>query len=144
MKMKLENIEDIARDIIQKSKEHNDNQATIIALHGDLGAGKTTLVQNISKILGVKENIISPTFVIMKGYILNDDHFKKLIHIDAYRLEDSREIIKLGWGELIKDRENLILLEWPEKIGDHLPKGSIKVEISHINENEREVKITHF
>lgn len=144
MKMTLENIEDIARDIIQKSKEHNGNQATIIALHGDLGAGKTTLVQNISKILGVKENIISPTFVIMKGYILNDDYFKKLVHIDAYRLEDSREIIKLGWGELIKDRENLILLEWPEKIGDHLPKGSIKVEISHINENEREVKITHF
>ncbi len=140
MKMMLDNIHIIGISILEKARELSLNTATIITLHGDLGAGKTTLVQEIAKQLGIKENIVSPTFVIMKKYECVDGKFKYLIHIDAYRLEKSEELLKLGWQELIEDRNNLIILEWPENVVDCIPKDVLKVEISHIDENTRTIK----
>ncbi len=102
--------------------------ATVVTLSGDLGAGKTTLTQAIARELGITENIISPTFVIMKRYEL---HKKNLIHIDAYRLESADELLKLGWAELIADPKNLILIEWPEKVAEIIPKNAVRVSLAH-------------
>ncbi|MEK7176146.1 MAG: tRNA (adenosine(37)-N6)-threonylcarbamoyltransferase complex ATPase subunit type 1 TsaE [Patescibacteria group bacterium] len=115
------------------------NQATVIALQGDLGAGKTTFAQEVGKILGVRENMHSPTFVIMKVYEVDFKGFKNLIHIDAYRIEKEGELLHLGWNEIIKEPENLVLIEWPENVPGLIPKNAIKILFKHVDENTREI-----
>lgn len=109
------------------------NQATVIALHGELGAGKTAFAQAFGKVLGVEENMPSPTFVIMKSYAVNWRGFKKLIHIDAYRLEREEELLHLGWDALVRDPENIILIEWPEKVAGLIPADARKLHFKHEN-----------
>ncbi len=102
-------------------------RATLVTLSGDLGAGKTTFVQGIAAVLGITETVTSPTFVIENVYALTDQKWKRLIHIDAYRLEKGSELEHLGWNEIVADPENLILLEWPEKVAEIIPEDAIKL-----------------
>jgi tRNA threonylcarbamoyladenosine biosynthesis protein TsaE len=142
MKMSLENIGDIARQILEKAHARERETATVITLTGELGAGKTTLTQGLARALSVKESPVSPTFVIMKRYAALDGKFKQLIHIDAYRLEKSEELAKLGWQELLSDKSNLIILEWPEHVPECIPKNAIRIELSHTDdETTREIKM---
>lgn len=121
---------DLLQPITSRLKPH---QATVVALSGELGAGKTTLTQEIARQLGIKENVNSPTYVIMKKYKipLSTSHFRFLIHIDAYRLESEQELEKLGWQEIIADPENLILIEWPERVKKLIPKDTMKILLKH-------------
>ena len=114
----LSKIENIAKEIIKKIVLDKKEVATIVTFSGDLGAGKTTLTKEIAKQLGVVDNVISPTFVIMKIYKLNHKKFKNLIHIDAYRLDNYKELINLGWNKIITNKDNLIIIEWPERVSD--------------------------
>jgi tRNA threonylcarbamoyladenosine biosynthesis protein TsaE len=100
------------------------DQATVVALHGDLGAGKTTFSQAIARSLGVIETVTSPTFVIQKIYDLTDEVFERLIHIDAYRLESGRDLLVLGWEAIVHDPGNLIVVEWAERVSDILPAST--------------------
>jgi len=104
------------------------NSATIVGLYGNLGAGKTTFTQTLAKNLGVEETVTSPTFVVEKIYELTKQKFTHLIHIDAYRLEKSEELLHLGWKEVILDPKNLILVEWADRVIDIMPKH-IKVNL---------------
>jgi tRNA threonylcarbamoyladenosine biosynthesis protein TsaE len=104
--------------------------ATTIALSGDLGAGKTTFAQGIARALGVQESVTSPTFVIEKIYQLEGKLFERLIHIDAYRLNDPHELEVLGWKEIIADPVNLIIIEWPEKVASLIPEGAIRISLA--------------
>ena len=101
--------------------------ATVITLSGELGAGKTTFVQEVARALGVSETVSSPTFVIEKIYELTDQKFSHLIHIDAYRLKDAEELKHLGWEEIAADAGNLICIEWPERVSELIPEGAIRV-----------------
>jgi tRNA threonylcarbamoyladenosine biosynthesis protein TsaE len=116
---------------ISKAYPNND-QALVVGLSGHLGAGKTAFTKSVAKILGVAEEVTSPTFVIMKIYMLNDRDpmindqknaapfgfpWKRLVHIDAYRLERREELDALDWEKLVADKGNLILIEWPENVG---------------------------
>ncbi|MBI2674040.1 MAG: tRNA (adenosine(37)-N6)-threonylcarbamoyltransferase complex ATPase subunit type 1 TsaE [Candidatus Zambryskibacteria bacterium] len=113
----------------------------VVALEGDLGAGKTAFAQEIGKTLGVAENMHSPTFVIEKIYQINWRGFKNLIHIDAYRLEGDLELLHLGWNEIIKEPENLILIEWPENVSNIIPKDARQIHFKFIDESIREIEI---
>ncbi len=115
-------------------------QATVVGLFGDLGSGKTTFSQAVGKILGITEFMTSPTFVIQKVYPINFLNFKQLIHIDAYRLEKASELEVLGFKDLIKDPQNLIMVEWPERVSGLLPANLIRIEFKFLNENEREIQ----
>lgn len=115
------------------------SEAMVIALQGDLGAGKTAFAQEIGKILGVVENMCSPTFVIEKIYSIKFKDFKRLIHIDAYRLEDEKELTHLGWEEIIKEPENLVLIEWPENVSGLIPKSARRIYFKFVDENTREI-----
>lgn len=106
-------------------------KATVIALQGELGAGKTHFTQLFGKVMGIEENMPSPTFVIMKSYDVDWRGFKKLIHIDAYRLEREEELLNLGWEELVNDPANIIFIEWPENVPGLIPEDAKKVILKH-------------
>ncbi len=126
-------------ELIQKNK--NQNKATMVFLKGNLGAGKTTLVQHIANILNIKDNIISPTFVISKEYKINNNfYFKKLIHIDAYRLEQKNDIFNIGLEQQINQPNNLIFIEWPEKLKNFQIKH-IQLDFDILGENERRITV---
>ena len=112
---------------------------TVVALQGDLGAGKTAFSQAIGEILGVRETMQSPTFVIEKIYEINFKGFTHLIHIDAYRLDRKEELLHLGWEEIINRPENLVLIEWPERVGDIVPERAHMIHFKFIDETTREI-----
>lgn len=138
MKTKLTNLKDLdifASNFIDSLEKKE--KANVVGLHGNLGAGKTTFVQSVSKILGIKENLTSPTYVILKNYeipsvedegmTVSDDFFKNLIHIDAYRLDKAEELQKLNWDFYKNNPDNLILIEWAEKVSDILPEDTTNI-----------------
>lgn len=109
----------------------NGKNALVVGLSGELGAGKTTFVQAVARHLGIKNKISSPTFVIMKKYPLkNLKSFKFFFHLDAYRLKNERELIHLGWKEIIENEEHLVFIEWPENVEKAMPKTAKFISIS--------------
>ncbi len=115
--------------------------ALIIALEGNLGSGKTTFVQGLAEELGVKENVLSPTFVIQKDFPLSLKNFQNLYHIDAYRLKNYKELLDLGFADLIKNPENLIIIEWADKVRKILPRDIIKIKFENLGGNKRKIII---
>jgi len=113
--------------------------ATLVCLKGDLGAGKTAFTKAAGKALGVMEHITSPTFVLMKRFMIHESGFRNLIHIDAYRLEKGEQLKKLGWEQLLSDPGNLILLEWPERVFDILPPDALTLNFEFIDEQTRKI-----
>lgn len=124
---------------------HN-GAATTVWLIGDLGAGKTTFVQELAREMEVQEDVQSPTYVLMKSYRLPDNRtqhgtkrrFNRLIHIDAYRLNDSAEFAALKPEEFLKDSGTLVLIEWPERVAEALPAPDLTLTFTSENANEKE------
>ncbi len=115
--------------------------ATLVTLSGELGAGKTAFTKMIANVLGVEDTVTSPTFVLEKIYMLPESAaFDRLIHIDAYRLEEGDDLAPLGFDELMQDSKNLILLEWPEKVGDALPKPAISISLTAHEDGSRTLR----
>ena len=114
-------------------------KAGVIILTGELGAGKTTFVQGFAKGLGIKEKIMSPTFVLIRQHQIPSSD-KIFYHIDLYRLEEEMELNNLGLLDLWSNPKNIIIIEWGEKIKD-LPKGNIKISIQKENLHQRKFLI---
>lgn len=148
MEFKLEEYNRITEEILN-GLNISDVGATVIALHGNLGAGKTTLTQNICKQLGVNEMVSSPTFVIQKEYdISSENHgfenlnkIKRIIHIDTYRLENPHDLLALEFEMELKKTENLIIIEWPEKIENILPQDTTHIYIDYLDKDRRSITI---
>ena len=116
------------------------NGATLVTLSGELGAGKTAFTKAVARAFGVTEIINSPTFVLEKIYKLSKDKtFKRLIHIDAYRLESGSDLAPLGFDELLQDEDNLILLEWPEKVQSALPAPAVRISLVALPDASRTI-----
>ncbi|TSC67050.1 MAG: hypothetical protein G01um101472_547 [Parcubacteria group bacterium Gr01-1014_72] len=134
----------IAKEILRRISETPHPYAAVLALHGELGAGKTAFVQALAKHLGVKEHITSPTFIIMKNYPpplspLNAKRFTLLVHIDAYRLTSGKELLALSFRELLADPEHLICIEWAEHAAAALPHDSLRIDFEFISETTRRI-----
>ena len=126
--------------ILKKSKHKKG--ATVVALSGDLGAGKTAFTQYVAKHLGVTSKITSPTFVILKKYpIKKSKHYTFLIHIDAYRLTHEEDLSPLKWNELISDNKHIIFIEWPENVAKAIPPDATRVTISHMKDGHRKLEL---
>lgn len=106
---------DVVREPVRSQGAH------VLALTGDLGAGKTTFTQQLGEVLGVKEHIVSPTFMIMRNYATTHAVYTKLVHIDAYRIEDEGEAEVLRLDEVLRDQSALVCIEWPERIPAYIP-----------------------
>jgi tRNA threonylcarbamoyladenosine biosynthesis protein TsaE len=110
--------------------------AAVVGFSGELGAGKTTFTQELAKQLGVSEDVVSPTFVIMKRYATTHPVFTTLIHIDAYRLQNPEELLTLGFNEWHNKPHTLIVIEWPEHVSKVLPTHTI-VRFSQVSVDVR-------
>ncbi len=116
---------------------------TTLCLQGDLGAGKTTLVQGLLESLGAERPYVSPTFVIMKQYDLpapSATGIRRIYHADAYRVEE-KDFREIGFAEWCADDEGLVILEWPERISNMLPQKRIDVTLQSLSETEREISL---
>jgi tRNA threonylcarbamoyladenosine biosynthesis protein TsaE len=132
---------DLAKKIISESA---GKRAVVLALIGDLGAGKTAFTQGFIKALGVKTHIPSPTFVIYRRYPIRKENggFKNVFHFDLYRIQKPKEIVDLDFRNILNNPENIVLIEWPEVIKKYLPKKTIWVKLAHSGKaNERIINV---
>lgn len=100
----------------------------VIAISGELGAGKTTLVQAICRGYGVDEPVTSPTFALVHEY---QGARSPVYHLDLYRLRDARDLLQLGWSDIVA-AEALVLIEWPERAEGEIPPGHTRIALDHV------------
>ncbi|MBP9760228.1 MAG: tRNA (adenosine(37)-N6)-threonylcarbamoyltransferase complex ATPase subunit type 1 TsaE [Candidatus Pacebacteria bacterium] len=137
-----EETQELARRVVDVliALEQNRGTSTIVALQGDLGAGKTVFAQGVARALGVEGVVTSPTFVVEKVYRLPDGApWKHLVHIDAYRLTGEEELHTIGWADIATDPGNLILIEWPEQVGMGVPERAYYVRFEEVDEGVRKL-----
>ncbi|MEK7451626.1 MAG: tRNA (adenosine(37)-N6)-threonylcarbamoyltransferase complex ATPase subunit type 1 TsaE [Patescibacteria group bacterium] len=119
-----------------------NKSALVLALAGELGAGKTAFAQGFLKGIGVKKKIASPTFVLIKNYKLKIKNYKLAYHIDCYRIHKPEELLRLGLKEILNNSQNIVLIEWPERIKKILPKNSVWLKFEHAEKiNERKITL---
>ena len=142
---------DLAVNLMSRSRRDICGGALVLALMGDLGSGKTTFAQAFAEGLGVKEKVKSPTFIIFrkskipaspagrenKGW--REKGFLYFYHFDIYRIHNEKEILNLGWEEIISNPKNIVLVEWADKIEKILPKNSVKINFKHLKGDKREI-----
>lgn len=154
--------ESLARKILKRSPRRSG--ATVFALRGDLGSGKTTFIQGFLRGLGLRRGGASPTFILMRRHALpslptppkhplglrrldakasagrRHEQFKNVYHVDAYRVKKAGELLELDFGEILADARNVVLIEWAEKVKKILPKNVTWIKFRHgRRENERMV-----
>lgn len=127
---------EVAKDLAQKC-----HQGVILALYGDLGAGKTTFTQGFAEGLKIQDKIISPTFTLIKEYPLSDQLNGKFYHIDLYRLDSIQMVEQLGVLELFDNPHNIVIIEWAEKLGNLLPAKTLKIHFQILDNTSREIDI---
>ena len=136
-KVALTELQSIALAVLDSLPTKKDG-ATIVALMGNLGAGKTTFVQALAKALGIEGSVQSPTYVLMKSYPIAWGKFRNFIHIDAYRLETPEEFHTLKPETFLHASENLVCVEWPERVEGELPAPDLVLRFSSENAGEKE------
>ncbi len=109
----------------------------IVKLHGDLGAGKTTMVRGIARAFGIaREKVVSPSFTIITEY----ESSPRFVHADLYRITGVADLESTGIWDYM-DADSVVVVEWPEHAGDELPDNALSVSISHAGHDEREIII---
>ena len=134
----------IAKKISQEILKEKKGPLFLI-LKGPLGAGKTLFVKALAKNLGIKERISSPSFIIFKRFKIKNkkSFFKYLFHFDLYRIKNFSEIKNLNLKEIFNDPQNLIIIEWGEKIKRNLlKKKGYLISFKFTLPNQREIKIS--
>lgn len=133
--VKLNELSNFVKNFLSSTLWAHQN---VFGLFGNLGAGKTTFTKEVAKQLGVKEEITSPTFTILQSYDINFGDFKKLIHIDLYRIENEKELEVLNLKEIFQDKSNLVLIEW----ADQFPNFNFgRINFDYNDEDSRLIEI---
>lgn len=112
----------------------------VIAMTGTLAAGKTTITKGIAKALGITDVVTSPTFCLISEY---EGTKLPLYHMDVYRLDGPEDFINLGVEDML-DGDGVCIVEWSEKVSSELPKRTIKIEITPLEDGSRQIKIDNW
>ena len=112
----------------------------VIGLVGNLGAGKTTFIQALSKALGVKERVTSPTFVYFHEHRLKKGPIKTLVHADAYRA-DARTLRGIGLEEYFGDPGTVVLIEWADRAKEIMPRDALRIRFVHLKGDRRRIEL---
>jgi tRNA threonylcarbamoyladenosine biosynthesis protein TsaE len=131
---------DLARKIL---KLGSGKKALVLGLKGDLGGGKTTFLQGFARGLKVKEKVLSPTFVIMRRFKIpkNKSCFSDFYHMDSYRIKKPKEIQELGFKKIVSSSNNIVAIEWADKISKALPEKTIWIDFDFIDKNKRKITV---
>lgn len=131
----------LAAEIAKKITKKKNKKSLIVALEGELGAGKTTFIKGFSKTLGIKEKILSPTFVLIHKHKITNGDFRNLYHIDCYRLKFEKDLLKLGIKEIFASPQNIVLIEWADRVKKLIPQTAIWIHFDHMEKNKRRIQI---
>ena len=117
----------LAEEILALSKISKSKGAIVLGIEGELGAGKTTFAKGFARGLNIKEEMKSPTFILMRVFRLSPSKKYRsptsvFLHLDAYRTDNPKEFIALGFKKLLSDPKNILLVEWSDKIKKLMPK----------------------
>lgn len=123
--------ESLAKDLL---KSKTGQKAKVLGLVGDLGGGKTTFLQGFAKGLGIKERVLSPTFIIMR-------RINNFYHIDCYRIKNSKDLLSLDFKKIISDPKNIVAIEWADRVKKIMPKQTIWVYFKLIEAKTRQIVI---
>jgi tRNA threonylcarbamoyladenosine biosynthesis protein TsaE len=110
----------------------------IIALEGELGAGKTTLAQAICRGVGITEDVTSPTFALVNRH---EGERANVYHLDLYRLSGPDDLTNLGWDDIVNSSE-IVIVEWPDRAGSRLPHGAIRIRLEYIPDDDNRRRLT--
>jgi tRNA threonylcarbamoyladenosine biosynthesis protein TsaE len=117
-------------------------------LQGELGGGKTTFLQGFAKGLGIRAKVLSPTFIILKKFKISTSNleprtsnFKYFYHVDCYRIKNKREILDLGFKEIVSDPKNIVAVEWSNYILSILPPKTTFITFKVVDESKRSIII---
>lgn len=114
--------------------------ASVVALYGPLGSGKTVFTKGVLRGLGVRGRVTSPTFLIMKHFTIRKPRLE-VYHFDCYRLRKSKELLLVGFKKILSDPRNIVIIEWAERIRALLPRRAIGVRFEHgSKEHERNIR----
>ena len=116
-------------EVLRKGGQPNDC-AVVLGLTGNLGAGKTAFVQCVARVLGVSDTVTSSSFVLRSDYTTTDTVFKHLIHLDAYRLENSAELDTVGWDAALAQPHTLLIVEWADIVADRIPTDAFSITLT--------------
>jgi tRNA threonylcarbamoyladenosine biosynthesis protein TsaE len=134
-------LKDLASRIIETLTKRPSDKGLVLFLDGDLGAGKTTFVKELGEYLGADKNAIhSPTFILKKEYKTSHPTIRRLVHVDAYRFDTKEESKVLRLSEDVEDKNALVVIEWPSKLGGSLEED-MTLQFSVVNDTTREVMI---
>ncbi|MDP3901307.1 MAG: tRNA (adenosine(37)-N6)-threonylcarbamoyltransferase complex ATPase subunit type 1 TsaE [bacterium] len=129
-----------AADMAVAIAKKRGNEPRVFALKGELGSGKTTFAQGFAEGIGVKERVLSPTFVVMREFQIPGAK-GKLYHIDAYRLQKEKDLLDLGWSDILKNPDNVVLVEWADRVKEILPPNTTWLRFENLGGEKRSVLI---
>lgn len=133
MKYKLENIQKVAKNLLAEYAIHS-----VWCFQGEMGAGKTTLIKELCKELGVLDDLSSPTFSLVNEYLTDSN--QTIYHFDFYRIESEVEALDMGAVEYF-DSGDLCFIEWPEKVEGLLPEDYIQITIKLVDDITRDITV---
>lgn len=136
MKWKINSLEEINRVAADFLEYVGDR--TIFALYGPMGVGKTTFVKAVGECLGVEDDVNSPTFAIVNEYVARTG--KSVYHFDFYRVNDISEALDFGYEEYFYGGDRCFI-EWPEKVGELLPEGTVNCFFAENEDGSRELRV---
>jgi len=120
-------------------------KAKVVALVGDLGAGKTTFVAHLCKYLQVTDEVSSPTFALYNEYIVvNHPPIERIIHADLYRIEEIEELLEIGFEEMLEDSKTLFFIEWPQISETLLPEDTLRLQITIAEDGKRQMRVQSY
>ena len=128
----LSEINEIAQELLSATNRK------IFLFYGSMGVGKTTLIKEIVKQLGVTDSVSSPTFSLVNEY--RDSQDKPVYHFDFYRIEQEEEALDMGIEEYF-DNNAYCLVEWPEKIKNLLPLDAVSVQLTELSDGKRNIQL---
>ena len=128
----LQQLPEIAKDVLQFAEQN------ILLFYGEMGVGKTTLIKEIVKQLGISDNVSSPTFSLVNEY--NSKKGDKVFHFDFYRIEREEEAMDMGIEEYFYS-DSMCLVEWPNKVENLLPLKSVTITITANSDQQRTIEL---
>ena len=141
---------DFAKNVLKEAlREAGADRPLIFYLEGELGAGKTRFVKGLAEALGIKDNITSPTFVLMKKYEVPKGYrvwgigYRSFYHIDCYRIYDAKDARQIGLDKILENPRAIVAIEWAERIEEIIPRPYWKIRFEHVGEGKRRISIKY-